>query len=295
MKVIAIQRNFKTYLPEIYAYRKYFREYKIIEYCHEHELENESVDLIWKFMGIDVHKRNIPTVHEYVSLSVGHFAAIKDAIKKYINIQPSFRIFQNEGIKKKYSFNDRVPYCYRNMGIDDIFFCQDQARKEYDFVYVGSMESNRRIDKMLNFFVRHPHLSILMIGNPSDELFNYYKPYLNIKFTGQIPYYDVPKTAMTAEYAINYIPDIYPFNMQTSTKLLEYAAMGMKILTTNYYWANQFEKERNMKFFHINEDCSNLTLEKLKNFTFKTCDLQDLRWENILTNSKIKEQLKQLL
>lgn len=295
MKIIAIQRNSKTYLPEIYAYKNYFKEYKIVEYCNEQELEKESIDLIWKFMGIDIHTRNIPTVHEYVSLSVGHLASIKDRIKKYINIQPSLRIFQNEEIKAKYSFNDHVPYCYRNMGIDDIFFCRNEIKKEYDFVYVGSMETNRRIDRLLNFFVVHPYLSILVIGTPSDELFSCYKSCTNIKFAGKLAYHDVPKAAMTAEYAINYIPNVYPFNIQTSTKLLEYAAMGLKIVTTNYYWVNKFEKERNMKFFYVNEDCSNLSLEKLEKFNFRTCDLEDLRWENVLLNSKIKEQLKLLL
>lgn len=295
MKIIAIRKNPNVYLPEINAYKEYFTEFRFLEYYDEKEIENESIDLIWKFMGIDTQRRNVPTIHEYVSLSVGHFASLKDNIKKLINSQPNFRIFLNQEIRDHYSFHDGISYCYRDMGIDDNFFIKSINRKEYDFVYIGSMEQNRNIKKMLNFFKRKQHMTILMIGQPPNELFNNYKMYKNIIFTGRVKYSDVPAIATKAEYAMNYMPDVYPFNIQTSTKLLEYAAMGLKIVTTEYYWANKFETERNAKFFHINEDCSNLSLEQLRDFDFGSCNVQDLRWKNILEHSGIKKHLINLL
>ena len=82
-------------------------------------------------------------------------------------------------------------------------------------------------------------------------------------FTGRIKQEEIPQLATKCVYAINYIPNIYPFNIQTSTKLLEYAAMDLKIITTDYWWVRNFELENNMKFYKIDEDFSNFHYAEL--------------------------------
>ena len=292
MKRIAIQKSKSAVLPEIEIYKQYFSEYEFIDFYDAHELSGENIDLLWKFMGSDFYKNDMPVIHEYASLSLPPCASMKDWIKRKLNVKPDLRVFLNQHIASRYGFSDAVPFCYRDMGVSKDFFRSSVTNsKLYDFVYVGSMSKDREIFRLLNHLKVYKKASILLVGKPSDDLYNAYKQYRNIIFSGKVPYKDVPDLVLKAEYAVNYIPNKYPFNIQTSTKLLEYAAMGMKIVTTSYGWVNRFETDREMRFFHLHKDCSNLSLEELEHFSFKTNDIRDLQWENILDNSGLREAI----
>lgn len=296
MKKIAIRVSRNAYLPEIEIYKKYFRGYNFVDFYNVNEIVGENVDLIWKFMGTDFKKRDVPIIHEYASLSLPPFAVLKDWVKQNFNVKPDLRVFLNKHIASQYNFSDDVRFCYRDMGVSSSFFCRSvNSYKSYDFVYVGSMSKDRGIFRLLNHLKVDKKATILLVGQPPDDLYNAYKRYSNIIFSGKVPYDEVPGLAMQAEYAVNYIPDKFPFNMQTSTKLLEYVAMGMKIVTTSYSWVNQFEKTRNMKFFHIREDCSDLDMESLRKYPFQLTNIDDLRWESILDNSGLREAIAELI
>lgn len=295
MKTIGFVRGKKSYLPEIEAYKDYFKEYAFVEVCSINELSIESVDLIWMFMGINFKKYDLPIIHEYASMSLPPFAQCKDYIKSKINVRPNLRIFLNENIKTNFKFNDEVKYCYRDMGVDDIFFYNISKKIQYDCVYVGSMSKDRELHFLLDKFKKIPDRSILMVGEPPADLYIDYKKYNNIIFTGQIHYRDVPQYITQARYAVNYMPDKFPFNIQTSTKLLEYVALGMDIITTSYKWVDEFEKVRGMKFFHISKDCSELDFDKIDKYNFYTKNIKDLSWSNILSRSGIQSRLKQII
>ena len=296
MKRIAIQKSKSAVLPEIEIYKQYFIEYKFIDFYDINELSGENIDLIWKFMGTDFNKSDVPIIHEYASLSLPPFAGLKDWVKQNFNVKPDLRVFLNKHIASQYNFSDDVRFCYRDMGVSSSFFCKSASSdKYYDFVYVGSMSKDRGIFRLLNQLKVDKKATILLVGQPPDDLYNAYKRYSNIIFSGKVPYDEVPGLAMQAEYAVNYIPDKFPFNMQTSTKLLEYVAMGMKVVTTSYRWVNQFEKIRNMRFFHIREDCSDLDMESLRKYPFKLTNIDDLRWESVLDNSGLREAIVKLI
>ena len=295
MKTIGIVRGRKAYLPEVEAYKKFFQEYNFLEVCNISELAIDSVDLIWMFMGNDFRKHDLPVVHEYASMSVPPLARCKDYIKSKLNIKPNFRIFLNETIRDNLKFNDEVQYCYRDMGVDDIFFATSKEKIQYDCVYVGSMSKDRELNLLLDRFKALSDRTILMVGEPSVELYRKYKKYSNIVFTGYIYYQDVPKYIMKAQYAINYIPDKFPFNIQTSTKLLEYAALGMNIITTSYKWADEFEKNNGMKFYHINANCMDLDFAEIDRYNFINKNVEKMRWSNILAKSGIRENLKKII
>lgn len=297
MKTIAIQRSVKSYLPEIQIYKDFFTEYNFIEFCKDDELKGENIDLIWRFMGIDLKHMDIPVIHEYTSLSVGNFSCVKNYIKRQFNVKPSLRIYLNSYVCDGLAFDDDVPFCFRDMGIDTYFFdIADKCNsKEFDFVYVGSMSEARNLMFLLEYIKNNSDFKLLLIGTPSIELYKQYKNIKNIFFAGRLAYEDVAKCAIKAEYGINYIPDVYPFNIQTSTKLLEYVALGLKVITTSYSWVDEFEKRRGMKFFHMAENCSNLLSKNLEAFDFKNSDVKDLCWDNILHNSGIRERLFKLI
>ena len=151
----------KANLPEIYAYKKFFKNLNIsltdirIEQLKAHNIGN--YDFIWMFMGIDTIKtKHIFKIHDYRSLSTPPFPKVKDFLKKVINPKPHIRVFLNNNIKEKFNFKDNVPSTTIDMGIDEMFFLNysSNEKKEFKFVYVGEITKNRKMDKFLYNFIK---------------------------------------------------------------------------------------------------------------------------------------------
>lgn len=81
---------------------------------------------------------------------------------------------------------------------------------------------------------------------------------------------------------MNFIPDQYPFNIQTSTKTLEYCASGLGVISNRYYWIENFKFSRSANFFWLTNHFSKNDVE---DFNFQIPSVIDLAWNNVLTNS----------
>lgn len=297
MMKIAILDSQKAYLPEIDAYIEYLNKKGIeTDRITNQDLDNlNQFDVLWRFSGIDLSRnKELCVVHEYNSLSIGSLRFVKDTLKKHLNTRPSGRVFLNSEVRKSFNFKDGVPSINRDMGISKNFFIHNDE-KEYDFVYVGTMDQSRQLENILQAFRSNIiDKKILMVGRPNDELYKTFKNNENIIFTGSVAYEEVPKLASKAVYGVNYIPDIYPYNEQTSTKLLEYCALGLKVITTNYKWVNQFEQNTNSNFFKLNKDLSNFTNENLDCFNFNIPNVEQYEWENLLDEIQLLQFIESL-
>ncbi|KUO58028.1 MAG: hypothetical protein APF84_18565 [Gracilibacter sp. BRH_c7a] len=228
-------------------------------------------------------------------MSVGPFAKIKNSLKANVNPRPDLRIFLNENVKSGFDFNDCIDYCLRDMGIDERFLQIKNPKKEYDFVYVGSICRGREIDKFLKKFTERKNGKLCLVGNVEDDIYKAYKNNKDIIFTGKISYSDVPQIASKAIYGINFIPDKYPFNIQTSTKLLEYLALKLKVVTTSYKWIKQFEENYNCSFYKLNHH-SEFDIEKIEKHKFiSEFRAEDFLWETIIKRTGILKKIKELL
>lgn len=298
MKKILISHQGKAYLPEINAYKKYFNSKGKYFFYDSIELEDytySDFDAIWTMMGIDFSNHTQARIHEYSSLSTGNYKYIKNFIKKKLIKKPDLRIFLNSKIQKKMNFTDHIPYNIRDMGINNSFFNLSK-NKEYDFLYLGAISYERKTDFLFNLFKNQLTKStLLVIGEIPKSIYDIYKDVDNITFTGKVSYEDVALLGSKAIYGINYIPNIAPFNIQTSTKLLEYCAMGLKIVTNNYRWVNDFEKNMQANFFYFDDIFSNFTIENIQNHPYKIPNVKDLSWDNIIKKSAIEENLIKIL
>jgi glycosyltransferase involved in cell wall biosynthesis len=187
MKILFIRSN-KAFLPEISAYINYFNKTKEFQAYDTSELSEgydiRDFDIIWEFKGIGgCNAKDKIMVHEYASLSTGNFPKAKNILKKYINLRPNLRLFLNNYVRKGYNFQDGVDFCYRDMGISEIFFGQMDDAKEYEFVYIGSVSKSREIDKLLKAFTKKENRKICLIGNVEDDIYKQYKKNKNITFT----------------------------------------------------------------------------------------------------------------
>ncbi|MFD2248234.1 glycosyltransferase [Pontibacter ruber] len=296
---IAFVHSGKAYLPEIKAYVRYFNAqegYEAEELFADDKESIKSYNVIWRFQGVDLQgtSKDQILIHEYNSLSVGRFHSQKDLLKKLLNVKPQGRIFLNQAVKDKYNFRDKVPYLLRDMGIAEEFFLK-QEQKDYDFVYIGTMAASRSIAVFLDHLIKHfPKYKVLLIGEPSAELYQQYSKFSNITFTGRLPYAEMPQVASKATYGLNLVPDVFPYNIQTSTKLLEYCALGLKVISTDYTWAREFQNQVQGKFFFVNKDRSNFKPEQLERFDFQTPDVRAYTWQNILQRAGLLAFLESL-
>jgi len=296
IKILFI-RSANAFLPEIDAYIDYFNNFEKFTAFDSSKIKDyklEDFDVIWEFKGLGGLKQNKNQIliHEYASLSTGKHARFKNFIKSKFNPKPDLRIFLNENVKAGFKFNDSVGSCYRDMGVDEQFISQVEVEKEYDFIYVGSICKGREMDKFLKAFIEKDNGTLCLVGNVEDEIYSEYKDHKNLIFTGKVPYSEVPKIAAKAEYGINFIPDKYPFNIQTSTKLLEYLALGLKVVTTDYKWIRQFEDMHNCSFYKL--DYNNLSFDKnrIENHEFFSgFRAEEYLWDRVIEESGIKNIL----
>lgn len=290
------------YLPELKAYEKYFsaKGYRVVRVKNKKELVALNYDVEWHFMGADSvpRKAGVIKVHEFGSLSTAPFARVKDIFKKTVSQKPDIRIFLNENVKQVLAFKDHVPAVIRDMGVSAALLKTAAApvKKKFDFCYLGNMHPARKVENFLRFFKdRMRDSGIVMIGQPTDYLLQQFGGCSNITFTGMLDYDKVGELMTLCEYAINYVPDIHPYNIQTSTKLLDYCACGLKIITNEYGWVKNFEKERNASFFFLRDDFENFFMERIRKHHFVTPNVDDCEWETLIERSGLPVLIAELL
>ena len=293
MQIVFIHQS-KAFLPELDAYTRYFRDQHIQTAVATKIHHGIRADVEWYFMGIYPKRKPVVTIHEYASASVPPLASLKDLVKKKINAIPDFRIYNNEYVRQQLNFTDKVPGGIRDFGIDLMTTSIAPANKKYDFIYTGSVASHRKLGKLLDCFTTGAlrGQSLLILSSHYEQLADKLKAFENIHFAGPVPHQEVRSYLQKASFGINYMVDEAPFNRQTSAKLVEYAAAGLRIITNQYAWVNQFEQEQGGAFFKLEEDFSNLTWEKVNDFKYKTPDLSGWTWVEQIRKSGVMEFLR---
>ena len=150
-------------------------------------------------------------------------------------------------------------------------------KKDYDLIYSGT--SFRRFG-LINALTKLSKngFKIAVVGKFSREKVDILKNF-NINYLGQFKRSEMPKIYKIANGGLNFTPDIYPYNLQNSTKIKEYCASGLNILSNKYHWVEEFELKNQAKFLWYNPD---MTVDDFYNFKFKIPDMQKFEWNNIL-------------
>jgi glycosyltransferase involved in cell wall biosynthesis len=296
---IAFIHNHRAFLPELAAYQSFFQNENIatceVKYGEE---KTTDADVYWYIMGFfpkSFHKKKL-IIHEYPSASIPPNRKLKDFLKGKLTPRPHFRLYLNEYVREQLNIHDEVPFSYRDMGVSDIFFqVPDTTEKEYDFIYTGNLSSERKLENLLKIFENGAlkKRSILLVGNDEDKLAKTFRHCSNIFFHEPVPWKKVPAQIIRARYAINYVPNLEPFNAQTSTKFLEYAAMKIPVISTNYFWISEFRERFSGNYFLLKDDLSNLTWERITGFPYEFPNLQSWHWETKIRESGILDYLRQ--
>lgn len=241
--LIGIEKKTLAYTPEAFAYQQHLlhKGHEIVFLPHS-QLLNEKTDLNIIFMGSDpFYSRNnsiSKTVHEYHSLSIPPWAHAKNLAKSLLNRRPQGRIFLSEEVKQDLLFPNDAPYIYRDMGVDQAFFREPAGSKSYHVVYAGSIGGRK--DLLQQLLTLAVHNRVLLIGSVPDEYQATLQQASNITLTGRVGRDQLPQLYQQALYGLNFTPNLYPFNIQTSTKTLEYVSSGLGVLSNRYQWAEKF-------------------------------------------------------
>lgn len=278
--LIGIPLSKSAYTPEAYAYESY-----LIKMGHQVQLDYEldpNNDVNIYFMGTrpfwKKKEGSAIEIHEYQSLSTPPYAYFKNFTKKFMNKVPDGRIFLNSIVHKGLNFNDDIPYIYRDMGVDEILFQTPSDSPLYDIVYSGSISGRiGLIDVLLKLAQNYKVVVVGKVTQQEQKLLEV----KNITLLGQVGRSQLPEIYRNARFGLNYTPNIYPFNIQTSTKTLEYLASGLRVISNRYNWIEVFERLHNLGIIWLDQDICNIQFDGFN----KGCEMNGYSWDNVLNNS----------
>lgn len=295
---IALYETGKAWLPEIPAYKEYFEAKRCaVEIVPPGARPATVPDVEWRFPGLGCG-RLFPTsalVHDYPSPSVSRFGKARDAVKRLINAKPDLRVFLDERGEQRLGFRDGVPVLHRPMGVHRSFFAAAKEampfeERPYDFVYIGKFAGRSDAKEAIQTLSRSPERwKILVIGiAPGDEA-----PLPGVTFQPPVPYAVVPRLATQARYGLVLTQRCLPHNDQDSTKCLEYAAAGLKLIAFDGPWIRRFAAQRNAQIRFLEE--RPLTRPSLDATPIRPVDVSDLEWNRLLDDRRLFETVSELV
>lgn len=300
----------KANYPEIKAYSEFFsaKGWNVksgVLSAYDFEYEKSECNILWCIMGL--YPRKIKAdfiIHDYRSLSTGYFVELKDLLKRNLNAKPDLRIFQNILMRDLMGFNDGVDEIILPMGIPDwIFDLKVDAPTDVSsgkFCYIGAISKERGFDQFLSDYKESKLIEdgeeLLLVGEPDRDIYAKYKSTPGIIFAGKLPQNQALKCVLSSEFAISLFAYHRPHCYQTPTKLLEYAALGKKIICNNSPSNISTAKDLGINcvitgprmFLEIpNIDIENVKKNDVKNF-------QSLTWSSVIMSSGIVDYIDRL-
>ena len=239
----------RSYLPELAAYQAHIQSlgHAVQMHTQAHTVPDDA-QAVWWICGrvpADQARRfkGAVQVHEYASASVAPLAWLKDRIKQWQHPVPDFRVFQSEWVRQRMGWGDAVhepvPYALRDMGVPASFLtAQALQPPEFDLVYLGEMRRLLHFVPLLQT-LGQAGLKLLLVGDVPPALQERLAKLGHIQSTGRVPQDQVPAQLLRARAGLNLMPDVLPLSEQTSTKMLEYLALGLPVVSNPYAWAQR--------------------------------------------------------
>jgi glycosyltransferase involved in cell wall biosynthesis len=162
---------------------------------------------------------------------------------------------------------------------------------EFDLVYLGEM------NRLLPFVpqlqsIHEAGRTLLLVGDVPDAL--HAQLPASVTCTGRVPHADVPHQLRRARFGLNLVSNIEPYNQQTSTKLLEYCAVGLPVVSNDYAWVRYFAAHYQGNFHLLRDDPSSWQYsfgEALEAYPYVVPDVRELAWHKLLAKLTIWQHL----
>ena len=245
MKQVHFVHAGDAYLPELLAYREHLQQRGHVVQVHRQAAEvPASADVVWWLCGRvePGQARRLHAslqVHEYASASVGRWPGLKDRLKRWLHPRPDYRVFQSDWLRQRMGFADNVPYCLRDMAVPEAFVqAQVTQPPDVDLVYLGEMRRLQAFVPVLHA-IAQAGLRLLLVGEMPPALRTQLQGLPGLILQGRVPQQAVPAQLLRARAGLNLMPPVLPVREQTSTKVLEYLAVGLPVISNAYPWAER--------------------------------------------------------
>jgi hypothetical protein len=210
------------------------------------------------------------------------------------------RLFQNAWVRQRLGFTDGVPSHLRDMGVAQHFLDAGDGQtqkhglpddREFDLVYLGEMSRLAPFLPLLQS-IHAAGRALLLVGDVPDNL--RVKLPASVSVTGRVPHQQVPQHLRRARYGLNLVRPVAPYHQQTSTKLLEYCAVGLPVVSNDYAWVRHFAAQHSGNFYLLNdapETWAHSLGEALDTFAYRVPDVRNLAWPTLLSDLPLWQTL----
>ena len=248
-----------------------------------------SASVVWWFCGrVPLREsrrlRGAFQIHEYSSTSVPPYSWAKDIVKHWTQPRPDYRIYQNSWIRERMGFADGVPHALRDMGLAEYFFEAQPPTQtpEFDLIYLGDMPPLLTFIPVMQA-IKAAGRSLLLVGDVSIDL----KKHLpsNVTCMCRVDQLQVPRQLQRARFGLNLVPNANPFQQQTSAKVLEYCASGLRVVSNAYPWIQYFMAQNKANFYLLRDDSLSPIAnfgEALEAYPYIVPDMHAFSWNQIL-------------
>lgn len=298
MKVCFIS-NSKAFMPELDAYIELLTK-EGIDVClakNKKVARTMNADLYFRFGGIifgrvDWTKSEI---HEYHSASTGIFPRFKNMVKSVLSSHADGFCFLNYWVQKQFIYSSKKAVIIRDMGAEKkIFRSAESNKKIYDIVYAGSIsgkpgliEEVTRLSKL--------GVNIVIAGTASDEEKTRLHNLTGVTFLGRISREEVIELYSKSRFGLNYIPEMYPFTDQTSTKIIEYLVAGLPIISNEYQWISSHSGTYGYDYLRLNLINTKHDLVSSETYIISDDAKKKFLWNNVIDESDLIEVIKSLI
>ncbi|WP_318489723.1 glycosyltransferase family protein [Photobacterium leiognathi] len=291
MKVCFIKTG-RAFIPELTAYVEYLQQNNIKSVVCDNEDQAREVDatLYYRFGGFlnKEVKKGIPEIHEYHSISTGKYPRIKNIIKSIFSVKPIGYSFLNKKVEKAFLFRKNIPIIYRDMGADDLFLnvrYSNIKEKKYDIAYVGSVSLREGLVNTLLMLAKQGY-KLAIIGNVNPIDTEKLKKFDNVDLFGVCDKTKIVTILALSKYGLNFMPNEYPLNIQTSTKVIEYLVAGIPIISNKYEWIDSHSNRNGYNYIDLYSlfEYSKDLWHKDK-LVLDTNDVRKFLWDSILDKS----------
>lgn len=280
---ILIEKPTKAFLPEALAYRRYFAEDPRFilgdENCDPGVSDTADIEI--RFFGFVPKWRRRPTllVADFNSMSTGICPKAKDGLKRILNAKADVYLALNTDVARRiYPRPQKV--LLRPMGyFGDLV--RPRAAPDFDLVYAGTLNRPKvlpAINRLARLGLRIAVVGASSVPGADSE----------VQFFGKLPLSDVYEVYSRAQFGLNIVPEIYPYYFQDSTKVIEYCAAGLGVVSNTYRWIRDFFSQRGGSFLDINQV---VNWKDLYTFDYRIPRVQDLEWSRILESIDLAENL----
>jgi len=242
-------RGGPSYLPELAAYSSFVSQRGHRALIHAtHDDVPADARVVWWICGRVPRRaaarfRDAFHVHEYASASVQPAAWCKDHMKRWLHPRPHHRVFQSEWVRKRLGFNDTVAFSLRDMGVPRTFLqAQASGAAQFDLVYLGETSRLATFEQALRA-LDAAGLKLLVVGTVDERVRDLVNGLRNAHCSGRVPQEEVPAQLLRARAGLNLVPNLLPLTQQTSTKAIEYLALGLPVVSNDYAWIRRMAAE----------------------------------------------------